>query len=74
MKVYIKVLITDVTDNVMQMSIVPNIFLARKSTDGLYVLLTFIHTNIPVELFIKGYLSMNKGEMRQERLSGWDGN
>lgn len=72
-KIYSKILISELTDEIMEKSLVRNPYKARRTQDGLYVFLSFEESNIPLELFKLGYPILNSAQMRTEvQNSEWE--
>lgn len=65
-KVYAKILIEELTEAIVEKALVDNIYTARRTQDGQYVLLSFDSTKVPLELFKLGYSLWDINQAKSE--------
>lgn len=65
-KVYSKILISELTESIMEKSLIKNPYKARRTQDGRYIFLSFENNNVPLELFKLGYPILNSAQMQSE--------
>lgn len=74
-KVYAKILVSEITQEILDKSLISNPFKARRTQDGKYILLTFTEDNLPLELFKLNYSLLNSTEVLTELQNAeWDSN
>ena len=72
-KVYFKVLVNDLSEEIMDKSTSNNLYKVNRTVDGKHVMLAFESQNVPVELFQKQYTPLTGDEARIElQNSDWD--
>lgn len=72
-QVYFKVLISDLTQNILDRSTTNDPYKTNRTTDGNYIMISFEEDSIPVELFQKQYTPLTNSEARAELdTSDWD--
>lgn len=72
-KIYFKILISDLTEELLQKSLVKNPYKCRRTTDGKYILLTFLEDEAPLSAFKAGYTPISSSEIKLElQNSEWD--
>lgn len=62
-KIYFKIKIQDLTDSILEKSLVKNPYKSKRSIDGKKILLTFDDSDIPLEVLKMGYLPMSGEEV-----------
>jgi len=65
-KVYFKVLISDLTEDILSKSLVKNPYKTNRSTDGKYLMLSFKENVIPLQLLKLGYSILSLDEAKIE--------
>ena len=71
-KCYFKVKSEHLTNELISQSLVKNIYRCNRTTDGKYVMLTYLDSQIPVELFKLGYSALdNAGANTELATADW---